>query len=221
MTQNPSETSLRLHAACTAETLQEREAGFKELGRLLYTVLWRRTAGNPRLEELAADCMQESLLVIWRCLDEDRGPEHPDRFVGWCSAIALNKLREALRRLEPKTTGRRSKRVAQSRQTSLERARHPDGRSLSASLADAAPDLDETQSYRELRALVQEIASIEAISENSRLVLLKGFIEGWDDAELAAHLGTSRANVHVIRSRDLAKLRKAAGFLDRLKELRP
>jgi RNA polymerase sigma factor (sigma-70 family) len=218
---DPGETSLALHAACTAPSLQDREAGYQELGRLLYLVAWRRVSGNPKLETLAADCMQEALLVVWRCLEDQRGPEHPERFVGWCSAIVLNKLREELRRIEPKTQSRRPKRVAMSKQTSLERSSHPDGRSLAASLADEARSLDEDQSYRELRALMQEIRDIDAISENSRTVLLKGYIEGWDDEELAAHLATSRANVHVIRSRDLAKLRNADGFLDRLRKHSP
>ena len=50
----------------------------------------------------------------------------------------------------------------------------------------------------------------------SRRVLLEGYIGGLDDDELAASLGTSRANVHVIRHRDLAKLRRVDDYMRRL-----
>ena len=54
------------------------------------------------------------------------------------------------------------------------------------------------------------------LSEASRTVLIKGYLEGWDDAELAEHLGTTRGNVHVLRCRGLARLRAHGAFMDQL-----
>jgi transcriptional regulator len=51
------------------------------------------------------------------------------------------------------------------------------------------------------------------------VVLARGFLEGVEDEELADLLGTTRANVHVIRCRDLAKLREDESFLAQLSEL--
>jgi RNA polymerase sigma factor (sigma-70 family) len=213
------EDSRALHAACQSPRESEQAAAYQQLGRLLYEIAWRRIGGDPRLEHLAADCMQESLLVIWRKLQAGQGPREPERFVGWSAAILINKLREALRRLEPKPAVRRAKRVALSQLSSLDA---PLGRDDGPSLAQRLPadheDPDSRQGHAELRALIAEIAEIDAISEQSRIVLLRGFIEGMDDDELAALLETSKANVHVIRCRDLAKLRLAGDYLDRLRE---
>lgn len=213
------EDSRALHAACQNQGGSEQEAAYQRLGRLLYEIAWRRVGGNPRLEHLAADCMQETLLVIWRKLEAGQGPREPERFVGWSAAILVNKLREALRRLEPKPAVRRSKRVALSQLRSLDAPMgSPEGPSLAQLLPADDPGAESRQAHSELRALIAEIAEIDAISEQSRIVLLRGFIEGLDDAELAALLETSKANIHVIRCRDLAKLRLAGDYLARLRE---
>ena len=75
--------------------------------------------------------------------------------------------------------------------------------------------------YAEIHALLGEIRSIASVSERSRTVLLRGFLEGWEDEELAEHLGTNKRNVHVIRCRDLAKLRQDAAYMRRLRRHYP
>ena len=216
-----AERSSRLHATCLSRSAREQRAGYERLGRLLHDIAWRRVAGDPRLHHLAEESMQEALLTIWRALEAGRGPDAPERFVGWAATIVLNKVREGVRRLEPRGRAGRTKRVALSRQRSLDRPPRPGESSLAERLAaeESEDPIEAAATYAEIRDLVAEITRVETVSERSRTVLLRGYVEGWDDAALADHLNTSRANVHVIRSRDLAKLREAGDYMDRLRAL--
>jgi len=207
----------QLYEACQSPELRAREAAYRELGRLLYPIAWRRVKDDPRLHHLAEDCTQETLVTVWRQLEAGRGPDRPESFVSWCATIVVNKLREALRRLNPAPELRRSKRIAQSRIISLDASEGEDEPALAETTPDDAPGAEEAIVYREIRDLVREIQSIPEISEQSRIVLLRGFVEGWDDAELAELLHTTKANVHVIRCRDLAKLRALPRYIERLR----
>ncbi len=211
--------SSELYDRCQSGDLPDQEAAYQALGRLLHASLWRRVAGRPELHHLAAECTQESLLVIWQKLDAGRGPREPERFVAWSVVIAINKLREALRRLEPRAKVRRSRRIGLSRLSSLDAPTGPEGSSLGSRLPLEAPGPEDAGDQQALQALIAEIASIDAISEASRTVLLQGYLGGLSDEELAALLNTSRGNVHVIRHRDLAKLRDLTSYLDRLRAL--
>ncbi len=213
-----SAASERLYLACRSSDPRVRDAALVDLGGLLHRVAWRQAGDDPHWQSLAEDCAQEALMVIWRQLEAGRGPDHPDRFVAWAAVIAVNKVREAIRRLDPHPTMRRAKRVARSQLVSLDAPEH-DGRSAAQSLADVDADTGRAAEITELRGLVAEIADSLAVSEQSRFVLIKGFIEGWDDDDLARELGTTRANIHVIRSRDLAKLRADRLWFDRVKAL--
>ncbi len=207
-----------LCAACQSTDPRQREQAFRQLGRLLYPIAWRRVQGDPRLHHLAEDCTQETMVTVWQHLDAGRGPDRPESFVSWCATIVVNKVREELRRLNPTPEVRRSKRIALSRMVSLDAPTDEGEATLAETTPDEAPGAEDLAAYREIRDLVREIQTIPDISESSRTVLLRGFIEGCDDAELAEHLHTSKSNVHVIRCRDLAKLRAAPGFVDRLRE---
>jgi RNA polymerase sigma factor (sigma-70 family) len=207
-----------LHDACISPSELERVAAFERLGQMFYRMLWPRVARDPRLQHLAVDCAQDALVKVWEHLDEDRGPDDPERFIGWATRIATNTLLDELRRLQPVTRVHRSKRVALSQQLRMDVAATEAGRPLSERLADEnVPDADHRLAYQEIHALLSEIHHVRSVSENSRTVLLKGFLEGWEDEELAEHLDTSRRNVHVIRCRDLAKLRSDPSFMDRLR----
>ncbi len=206
-----------LYEACRSEREAERVAAYEQLGRLLYRLLLPRVRRDPRLEHLAADCSQQALVKVWRSLDADRGPRDPDRFLAWAGRIASNALLDALRRLEPGARVQRSKRVSLSRQVRLDLVREAGDRPLAERLPDeSAPDLEARAAYAELHALLGEIRDIESVSERSRIVLTRGFLEDWEDEELADLLGTSRRNIHVIRCRDLAKLRQDRDFMQRL-----
>lgn len=206
----------RLYRHCRDPDPRTREAAYAELGRLLHRIAWRQAGDDPQWQALADDCAQEALETVWRHVDADRGPDHPDRFVAWAVVIVVNKVREAIRRLDPHPEVRRSKRVAQSLQVSLD-APGQDDRTPAQTLADAGADVAGIAETADLSRLVAEIGATAAVSDQSRFVLIKGFIEGWDDDELAEALGTTRSNVHVIRSRDLAKLRADRSWMERLK----
>jgi RNA polymerase sigma factor (sigma-70 family) len=210
--------SNELYHACRAEDEPARTEAYQRLGRLLYRVAWQRVAHDPPLHPLAEEAMQESLEQVWRHLDAGTGPA-PESFIAWAITILINKVREGRRRLEPVGHSRPTRRVALSRQVSLDASTEPTGEALGDRLAAEAEAMDEGLAYQELQALVAEIRHLEALSLPSRTVLLRGYIEGLDDEELARLLRTSRANVHVIRSRDLAKLRNLPDFMARLERL--
>lgn len=211
--------ALALYRACAFGTRSEQVAAFERLGRLLYEIAWRRVRDDPRLEHLAEDCMQEALVTIWRRLQAGQGPDRPASFIHWAATIVLNKLREEIRRLDPATAVRPAKRVALRLQTSLDAPETPEGLPLVETLPDRGAGPEELLQRQELIRLLDEIRTTTAISEPSRIVLLKGYIEGWEDAELAEFLATTTANVHVIRCRDLAKLRRQPEFMRRLQDL--
>ncbi|MCB0216024.1 MAG: sigma-70 family RNA polymerase sigma factor [Caldilineae bacterium] len=211
-----------LWAACRSAVEAERVAAYEQLGRLLYRLLWPRVRREPRLQHLAEDCAQQALVKVWRQLEAGRGPDDPERFLAWSGRIATNALLDALRRLEPSARIQRSKRVALSQQLRLDADADAGGQPLAERLADpGAPDLEAGMAYAEIHALLGEIRSIASVSERSRTVLLRGFLEGWEDEELAEHLGTNKRNVHVIRCRDLAKLRQDAAYMRRLRRHYP
>jgi len=210
--------SRALYEASRSASPEQRGAALESLGQHLYRALWPRVKGDPRLEHLAADCAQDALVTIWQQILGGRGPDLPERFLSWSARIAMNKLLDELRKLEPSPRVQRSKRVALSRQLSLDATDAPDGRPLADRLRDdGEPGAEERLAYAEMHALLSEIHGIRDVSEQSRTVLMKGYLEGWDDHELAEHLDTSQRNVHVIRCRDLAKLRRNSDFMARLR----
>lgn len=181
----------------------------------MFRMLWPRVRHDPQLASLAEDCVQDALVKVWRALEEGRGPDHPDRFVSWAGRVAANTLVSELRKLDPAADVTRPKRVGWRRQVSLDAALEPD-EGPARELPALAPSPEERAAAGQLTELLLEIHGVGAISEASRTVLLQGYLAEWDDDELAAHLDTTRANIHVIRSRDLVKLRGEAGFMDRL-----
>jgi RNA polymerase sigma factor (sigma-70 family) len=205
--------------ACCSRSPPEQAEAFARLGRRLYEVAWRQVRGDPRLEHLAEDCAQEALVTIWRRLEAGQGPERAASFLHWAAVIVTNKVREEIRRLDPTPAARPARRVALRLQTSLDAGAGDQKLPLAETLADDQAGPEAALRQRELLDLLAEIRTTTAISDASRTVLLKGYIEGWDDAELAAHLGTTRANVHVIRCRDLARLRDLPAFMQQLRRL--
>lgn len=213
------EEARALWVACQAEDLPERERAFQRLGELLYRLLWQRVKDDPRLQDLAEEAMQESLVIVWQQLAAGRGPDRPESFVSWAAVIALNKLREMIRRLNPSPEIRPAKRIALDRQTSLDAPPAGGGPPLGERLPAESGDAEAALARRERRALAEALATSSRLSSRARFVLLKGFIEDWDDAAIAAGLGTTAANVHVIRCRALARLRADPDLMARVRAL--
>ncbi len=215
--------------ACREGEAAERRAAFEELGGFLLRIARERLRSKPELADRAEECVQESLLVVWRKLEAGGGPDRPERFPAWCAAVVVHKVYDMLRRqgysrqmaaaLEAGGIPDRARRVPRAAQRSLEGMleadddgpplRLPDARAL-----DPETDAAEREAYR---ALVASIRDHPQLSEDSKQVLSQGFLAEMDDAELASRLGTSRGNVQVIRSRNLSKLRDDQALLDRLR----
>jgi RNA polymerase sigma factor (sigma-70 family) len=204
-----------LLSACRYSRGAARAAAFQALGRRLYRVLWPRVQSDPRLADLAEDCVQDALVKVWRSLEAGQGPDQADRFLSWAARIAVNTLVSELRKHDAAAAVARPKRVGLRRQVSLDELAAPED-GPARELAATDPGMDERLAQRELATLLAEIHDHPGISAQSRTVLLNGYLGEWDDDELAHLLDTTRANVHVIRSRDLAKLRADSAYMARL-----
>jgi RNA polymerase sigma factor (sigma-70 family) len=202
--------------ACRSAPPAERAAAYQDLGRRMYRLLWPRVRHDPALVNLAEDSVQDALVKVWRALEAGRGPDHPDRFVSWAGRVAANTLVSELRKVDPSADVARPKRVGLRRQDSLEAALDPET-GPSREPADTGAGPEEQAEGRQLAEVLVEIHDLSAVSAASRTVLLRGYLAEWDDDELAEHLGVTRANVHVIRCRDLAKLRADEGYMARLR----
>lgn len=214
-----------LYDKCRAGGSEQAEA-FQSLGRYLYQVAYNLVRDRAQLHDLAEESTQEALVTIWQSLD---GVEDPDRFLSWSARVVINKVYDACRRLgvgsneQPAESGAervaRRRRVPLAKQDSLDEIRDS-GTQLQDLVADspeAAPDAHVAR--RELVELLSSgIAQHSGLSDQSKIVLIRGFLNDWDDGMLAAALKTSRSNVHTIRSRDLSHLRDDPDFVRLLDE---
>ncbi len=215
----------KLYQACRSGGPGQADA-FQSLGRYLYQVAYNLVRDRPQLHDLAEDCTQEALVTIWQSL---ASLDDPERFLAWSARIVINKVYDACRRLgialgkEAARQGSearvpRRRRIPLTMQESLDVA-------VTGDLLPQFPDEMPTAVPQECFArqelvhlLTTGIARHPDLSRQSKLVLIRGFLSDWDDSALAVLLGTSRSNVHTIRSRDLARLRADANFLRLLKE---
>jgi len=206
---------------------QAQAEAFQTLARYLYQVAYNLVRDRAQLHDLAEDYTQEALVTIWQSLD---GVEDPDRFLSWSARVVINKVYDSCRRLGVGLGGEqagasgaaqiaRRRRVPLGKQNSLDEIRDSGGplQDIIADIPEALPDARFSQ--RELMDLLTEsIAKHPELSVQSKIVLIRGFLSDWDDGVLAAHLHTTRSNVHTIRSRDLDHLRADADFLHLLAE---
>jgi RNA polymerase sigma factor (sigma-70 family) len=211
----------KLYDACRAGGQAQVEA-FQMLGRYLYQVAYNQVRDRAQLHDLAEDCSQEALITVWQSLD---GVEDPDRFLSWAARVVINKVYDSCRRLGVGLGGEqagadaaaqiaRRRRVPLGRQNSLDEIRDSGGQ-LQDIVADIPEELPDARfSRRELiELLTDSVARHPALSEQSKIVLIRGFLNDWDDGMLAEALHTTRSNIHTIRSRDLDHLRGDATFL--------
>ena len=211
-----------LLSACGSASPAERQRAYQTLGQRLQRMLWPRVAADPRLQHLAEDCAQEAIFKIHQQLAAGKGPDDPERFLAWAARIAANRLVDHMRLMEPAPTAARARRVALSRQVSLDAPLGGDeDRPLSDLLADGGgEDAAHALEAQELLGLLSRISTIRSVSEQSRTVLLRGYLQEQDDEDLAAELDTNRRNIHVIRCRDLEKLRHDEDFMSSLRRWR-
>ncbi len=178
-----------LFAACAGSS--QREAGYHELYRYVYKLAYNRVP-----EADVADVAQETLRLVYEKLDTC---QHPETFL----KFAYFRLRHAMNRVRPARLSR-----VQSLASWLD-AGVEETSSLTPIFQkpplpeEAALHSDEAASVRD--CLQKLWRHQPRASEQIKALILKYFDE-LDDATIAERLGTTVANVHVLRSRGLKKL---------------
>jgi RNA polymerase sigma factor (sigma-70 family) len=216
----------KLYEACRTSGPAQAEA-FQSLGRYMYQVAYNLVRDRAQLRDLAEECTQEALITIWQSI---QGVDDPDRFLSWSARVVINKVYDSCRRLgvgigneqspeDALAQPVRRRRVPLAKQNSLDQIREEGGQ-LQDIIADAPQALpDVSYGRRELLELLTTgIARHPDLSDQSKIVIIRGYLDDWDDGILAAALHTSRSNVHTIRSRDLGHLRDDSEFLHLLEE---
>ena len=171
-----------LHRACQSQHEAERTQAYQQLGEILLRNALSRLHSKPELHSHAQECTQEALVAIWNKLEAGLGPDQPQQFLSWCAAIVIHKVYDELRRLgyaigsggidQAETTSplppRRTKRVPQSKQESLEQLMdHEDGATVPWAERIADPQVVDPES----NVLIQEEVAdlIVAIRHHPRL----------------------------------------------------
>jgi RNA polymerase sigma factor (sigma-70 family) len=195
--------SQTLYALCRSANPAEVHEGFQRLGGYLLVVA--RSTLNAVLfdQSVVEDSVQEALKDIWLRLSRDQGPEKADYFYSWALSIVNHKCIDKLRS------------VQRHRTTSLEEVDHEED------MLPVGDTESEYASYPEQLVLLNEMKvkllldlhRHPKLSEDSRVVLVQGFLFEKTDAELAALLGVAQPNIRLIRHRNLQKLRQDVDWI--------
>lgn len=203
------------HTACRAAgTLRQRRA-LEELHRYLYSVARHFAHGDPLVAEESA---QEALIDAWQHLDQ---VQDPGAFMHWASMIAYHRT---MRKINEGTQ------VVENDGESVRQSREVSETDL-ASQADATGDTELTSAYdqsarsepppamtAELRARLEAVIN-QCLGGQQPAVIIGLFLDDKSAKEMADELGTTPANVWVLKSRGLQKLRECQDFLDVIEEL--
>lgn len=179
------------HAACRSNG-ERRQRAYTELAHYLYD----RALHKYHDAEMAHEITHEAILLIAQQIDQVRNP-------GAFLAFALLKLWNAA------TTYFRQ-RDRQARRT--QPLPDPSEEDQPSEVADQSTPLpaitsERSELERQVRARIEAlIAEAPRAQLQFQAVLLK-FLHGYSDSEIAEALATDVANVHVLRSRGLNRLR--------------
>lgn len=233
-----------LYWTCRSEERAERANAYQQLGEFLLRVALSRLQSKPELHPHAEECAQEALVAIWQQLEAGQGPDRPERFLSWCASVVIHKVYDELRRLgytagegdaghgevetQPAVRGvlspskGRTKRVPKEEQESFEQlVTHDDGTTVPWAERVADQQAEDPEAHVvEREGLVRLLLGIRDhphLSDDSRKVLIFGFLAELTDDQLATRLGTSKSNIYVIRSRNLGKLRNDSEFVAQLR----
>ena len=176
-----------LYAACCPRHGPRCVRAFEELGRYLHAVALRRTEDR----EAAAEAAQRALEIVYAHLDDVR---EPWAFLGYARVILLREL-----------TPRRG----QGRLLRFVPLRGDDPDEPGVQPSDPQADADRAEAERGM----DEVALREAIrrclrSRQQREVILRLFLDEQSVVQVADALGTTSANVWVLKSRALDRLRQ-------------
>lgn len=197
-----------LYSRCCSTDPNVCGDAFQELGRFLLRIAYARLKGRQHHAHLAEDCAQQALAIIWRKLQEGRGPERVEWFSTWCASIVIHRIQDELR----KTT--RARVDSLDELTAEDESQLPQQSDSDAVTTDfffvTAEDRDQ---------FISLIENHPRLSAEAKLVLLHGYLLEQDDQTLADQLGKSRATVRVLRFRALHLLRSDKEFMAQVMSL--
>jgi RNA polymerase sigma factor (sigma-70 family) len=176
-----------LYAACAERAGPRAIRGFEELGRYLHAIALTRCA-DPHL---AADGAQRALELIWRHLDEVRDPW---AFLGYCRIVLIREIND---RLKAKTPLR------------FVPLRGDDPEEPGVHPADPQAEVDRAEVDRAMEdASLRQAIRTCLRSKQQREVIIRLFLEEESVTQVADALGMTPANVWVLKSRALSRLRQ-------------
>jgi RNA polymerase sigma-70 factor (ECF subfamily) len=177
----------------TKDRSSEQQQAFEDLLHHLLRVAWGCLARQERTD-LAEDCVQDALMVVFRDLRRFRGDS---RFLTWATGIVLNKCREELRKRRHETS------------TDFGLVYEGEEISLLEALEDLEPcDPELLVERHELIDAVNEIIN-KSLSARQRTVLVNIDLLDGKVNDVAEQLGTNRNNVYKILHDARKNLRKA------------
>ena len=167
--------------------------------------LIRKLLNPTRFDEMfVEDCVQTALRIIWKAMQEGKGPNHPGSFLSWATKVATNRCIDRLR---------------------YEKRRPAEA--ISDEVAESVGKIDLNLDHQILLdekkiELLTSLRRRSTLSEDSKIVVIEGFLFEKTDEEIAEMLSHSTgkervvrpSNVRVIRHRNLDKLRHDTDFID-------
>jgi RNA polymerase sigma factor (sigma-70 family) len=177
------------HACSGAEGMQRRNMAYRELHRFLFD------HARLRCVDVAEDATQRAIIRVYEAFNDCRKP-------GAFLAFALQRLRDSVKAIR-----RHERRPLQS----LERSFGDDLIPLGDLLPDTSqPAMDEQMITDDLQAHLQQLYTefrLRHPRAGKQLdALWLKYIDGLDDIAISQRLGTTTANVHVLRCRAIKKL---------------
>jgi RNA polymerase sigma factor (sigma-70 family) len=189
------------YAACRENnTLRQRRA-LEELHRYLFRAALYKT--NPD-RFMAEECAQEALILAWQRLHQVRDA---GAFMRWASMILINLMKRKLAKPSQEDE------LDRSEEDSDEQPPQPSP--LDTQPAAPAPSQLTQDSRTRLEAAIRKCLS----SEQQVAVIIGLFLDERAFIELADQLNSSVANISVLKSRALDKLRECDDFMNIVEDL--
>jgi RNA polymerase sigma factor (sigma-70 family) len=209
-----------LYERCCSPDRHVRNAAFQQLGAYLLRIAYSRLRNRADVADLAAECTQQSLVVIWQKIKEHNGPDHVEHFMSWSAGILIHKVLDELRKLGRNRTESLPTSAEDSSDGALGGhspvANEPTPTHVGSVLPAPEQSALNTEVTRELLRLIQEHPRL---SPDAKFVLVGGYLHEQDDGELAAQLRKAAVTIRVIRSRGLKILRDDDDFMAELQAL--
>lgn len=189
---------VRLLAACRERHGRRAAQAFDELGRYLHAVARARC----RDRDIARDAAQRALEIVWRHLDDVRDPW---AFLGYARVVLVRELDP---RCRPQPGALR-----------FAPLRGDDADEPGVTLADPQADEERADAERSAQSASLRRALADCLrSPAQRQVVERLFLQEQSVVQVADALGTTPANVWVLKSRALDRLRQCPEVMRALGE---